>query len=128
MTGFGLAEVKPYFWLIDQGAVGTNMHVAFTVDSRADVDTFYRAALQVGATSRESPGSTPNIMPTTTARSSTIRTASISRRSVTGPGDRDRSQSGPAVNLLQPPTPGRPPWSSHADGTARRRVRGYGRC
>ena len=59
MTGFGLAEVKPYFWLIDQGAVGTNMHVAFTVDSRADVDTFYRAALQVGATSRESPGVHP---------------------------------------------------------------------
>lgn len=40
MTGFGLAEVKPYFWLIDQGTVGSNMHLAFTVDSRADVDTF----------------------------------------------------------------------------------------
>ena len=37
MTGFGRAEVKPYFWLIDQGTVGTNMHLAFTVDTRDDV-------------------------------------------------------------------------------------------
>ncbi|MFG1927751.1 VOC family protein [Cryptosporangium sp. NPDC048952] len=49
MTGFGLADVKPYFWLIDGGTVGTNMHVAFTVDSRADVTTFYEAALAAGA-------------------------------------------------------------------------------
>ena len=55
MTGFGLAGVKPYFWLIDQGTVGTNMHVAFTVDTREAVDTFYAAALDAGATSREAP-------------------------------------------------------------------------
>lgn len=42
MTGFGLVGVKPYFWLIDHGTVGTNMHLAFTVDSRAEVDTFCR--------------------------------------------------------------------------------------
>lgn len=59
MTGFGLADVKPYFWLIDDGSVGTNMHVAFTVDTRADVDTFYRAALVAGATSRNAPGVWP---------------------------------------------------------------------
>jgi catechol 2,3-dioxygenase-like lactoylglutathione lyase family enzyme len=50
MTGFGRAEVKPYFWLIDQGTVGTNMHLAFTVDTREDVIVFYRAALDAGAT------------------------------------------------------------------------------
>jgi catechol 2,3-dioxygenase-like lactoylglutathione lyase family enzyme len=50
MTGFGLADVKPYFWLIDGGTVGTNMHLAFTVDTRDDVSTFYRAALEAGAT------------------------------------------------------------------------------
>jgi catechol 2,3-dioxygenase-like lactoylglutathione lyase family enzyme len=55
MTGFGLAEVKPYYWLIDQGTVGTNMHVAFTVDTREAVDRFYAAALEAGATSREAP-------------------------------------------------------------------------
>ena len=55
MTGFGRADVKPYFWLIDQGTVGTNMHVAFTVDTRTAVDTFYMAALVAGATPREAP-------------------------------------------------------------------------
>lgn len=55
MTGFGLAGVKPYFWLIDSGTVGTDMHVAFTVDTRAAVDTFYAAALAAGAIPREAP-------------------------------------------------------------------------
>lgn len=55
MTGFGLADVKPYFWLIDRGTVGTNMHLAFTVDTREAVDTFYAAALDAGATPREAP-------------------------------------------------------------------------
>ncbi|GAA0238723.1 VOC family protein [Cryptosporangium japonicum] len=49
MTGFGLADVKPYFWLIDGGTVGTNMHLAFTVDTRDDVVTFHEAALAAGA-------------------------------------------------------------------------------
>ena len=59
MTGFGLADVKPYFWLIDGGTVGTNMHVAFTVDSRDEVETFYRAALGAGATSLLEPAVHP---------------------------------------------------------------------
>lgn len=46
MTGFGRADVKPYFWLIDDGTVGTNMHVAFTVDTRDEVANFYQAALE----------------------------------------------------------------------------------
>ena len=59
MTGFGLADVKPWFWLIDEGTVGTNMHVAFTVDTRAAVDTFHAAALAAGGTSRDEPGVFP---------------------------------------------------------------------
>ena len=55
MTGFGLADVKPYFWLVDEGTVGTNMHLAFTVDDRESVDVFYAAALAAGATAREAP-------------------------------------------------------------------------
>lgn len=55
MTGFGLVDVKPYFWLIDHGSVGTNMHLAFTVDSRDAVDTFYAAAIAAGATPRDAP-------------------------------------------------------------------------
>ncbi|MET0425114.1 MAG: VOC family protein [Actinoplanes sp.] len=59
MTGFGLAGVKPYFWLIDGGTVGTNMHVAFTVDTRADVSTFFAAALAAGATVLQEPAVHP---------------------------------------------------------------------
>ncbi|MGW4948248.1 VOC family protein [Actinoplanes sp. NPDC004185] len=59
MTGFGLADVKPYFWLIDGGTVGTNMHLAFTVDTREDVTTFYRAALAAGASSLLAPDVRP---------------------------------------------------------------------
>ena len=59
MTGFGRAEVKPYFWLIDRGTVGTDMHLAFTVDTREAVRVFYEAALTAGATSREAPAVHP---------------------------------------------------------------------
>lgn len=55
MTGFGWPETKPFFWLIDQGTVGTNMHLAFTVDSRDEVRTFYSAALAAGAEDRDAP-------------------------------------------------------------------------
>ncbi|SDN41156.1 Catechol 2,3-dioxygenase [Geodermatophilus sp. DSM 45219] len=55
MTGFGLARVKPYFWLVDRGTVGTNTHLAFTVDTREEVHVFYDAALAAGATVREAP-------------------------------------------------------------------------
>lgn len=59
MTGFGWAGVKPYFWLIDGGTVGTNMHVAFTVDTRDEVAVFYRTALEAGATSLLAPALHP---------------------------------------------------------------------
>ncbi|MEU4689429.1 VOC family protein [Actinoplanes sp. NPDC023714] len=59
MTGFGLAGVKPYFWLIDGGVVGSNMHLAFTVDSRDAVAVFHRAALAAGATSLLEPAVHP---------------------------------------------------------------------
>lgn len=55
MTGFGLAGVKPYFWLVDGGTVGTNMHLAFTVDTQEEVETFYAAALAAGATPLHPP-------------------------------------------------------------------------
>jgi catechol 2,3-dioxygenase-like lactoylglutathione lyase family enzyme len=63
MTGFGLAEVKPYFWLIDRGSVGTNMHVAFTVDTRDQVDVFFRTALGAGATPLQAPAVHPEYHP-----------------------------------------------------------------
>lgn len=59
MTGFGLKDAKPYFWLIDRGTVGSNMHLAFTVDTREAADTFYQAALAAGATSLRPPAIHP---------------------------------------------------------------------
>ena len=59
MTGFGLARVKPYFWLVDRGTVGTNTHLAFTVDTREEVHVFHDAALAAGATVREAPAVRP---------------------------------------------------------------------
>ncbi|MDQ0367590.1 hypothetical protein [Catenuloplanes indicus] len=85
MTGFGLAEVKPYFWLIDGGTVGTNMHLAFTVDTRDDVVTFHRAAPRWRPAPRHcwTRPSIPSTTTTTTAPSCSTRTASTSRRSAT---------------------------------------------
>ncbi len=63
MTGFGRADVKPYFWLIDHGTVGTNMHVAFTVDTREEVGVLYAAALAAGAVSLQVPAVHPEYHP-----------------------------------------------------------------
>ncbi len=49
MTGFGLADVKPYFWLIDGASSALACSWRSPVDTRDDVATFYRAALDVGA-------------------------------------------------------------------------------
>ncbi|MBM7774262.1 catechol 2,3-dioxygenase-like lactoylglutathione lyase family enzyme [Actinokineospora baliensis] len=59
MTGFGWPDRKPYFWLVDNGTVGTGMHLAFTVDTRDDVEVFYRAALTAGATPVHEPAVHP---------------------------------------------------------------------
>lgn len=56
MTGFGWADVKPFLWLVDGGTVGTNMHLALTVDTREQVRTFHAAALAAGATELHAPG------------------------------------------------------------------------
>jgi hypothetical protein len=53
MTGYGRPDRKPYFWLVDEGTVGTNMDLAFTVDTRVDVRTFHAAALAAGARERD---------------------------------------------------------------------------
>ncbi|SDW69446.1 Catechol 2,3-dioxygenase [Amycolatopsis xylanica] len=55
MVGFGWPERKPYFWLLERGSVGTGMHLAFTVDDRAAVEAFYRAALAAGAVPEHAP-------------------------------------------------------------------------
>lgn len=59
MTGFGLARVEPYSWLVDRGTVGTDTHLAFTVDTHEEVHVCCDAALATGATVREAPAVRP---------------------------------------------------------------------
>lgn len=49
MTGYGWPDTKPFFWLIDNGTVGTNMHLAFTVGTRDLVHAFYDTAASLDA-------------------------------------------------------------------------------
>lgn len=53
-TGFGTAG-KPFFW-ISEGQVDRPVHLAFTADTRAQVDAFYSAALEAGAKDNGAPG------------------------------------------------------------------------
>jgi len=62
--GVGLGKNgKPALWL---GLGATNpspIHIAFTADSRADVDAFYKAALAAGGKDNGAPGLRPNYHP-----------------------------------------------------------------
>ena len=60
--GFG-SDGKPYFWVGDNERVGEGTHVAFSVDTRAKVDAFYRAALAAGGTDNGAPGIRPHYHP-----------------------------------------------------------------
>ncbi len=60
--GFG-SDGKPYFWIGDHERVGQGTHVAFAVDSRAEVDAFHAAALAAGGTDHGAPGLRPHYHP-----------------------------------------------------------------
>ena len=59
VAGFGPSG-KAEFWIsaatAGQGSNKPPVHVAFRVDTRADVDTFYAAALAAGGTDNGAPG------------------------------------------------------------------------
>ncbi len=57
-AGFG-ANGKPFFW-IGEGAVAAPVHIAFTAQTRAEVDAFYEAALAAGANDNGAPGLRPH--------------------------------------------------------------------
>ena len=57
-VGFG-ADGKPFFWMGDGAKPSGPIHVAFTAQSRADVDIFYRAAIEAGAKDNGAPGLRP---------------------------------------------------------------------
>lgn len=62
MVGYG-RDPKPFLWLVNGDTTDPNLHLAFTVDTRADVDAFYAAALPAGATSRNEPTVHPEYHP-----------------------------------------------------------------
>jgi catechol 2,3-dioxygenase-like lactoylglutathione lyase family enzyme len=58
-AGFGAAN-KPFFWIGDHGSACTGVHIAFTAKTRAQVDSFYRAALNAGGKDNGAPGVRPH--------------------------------------------------------------------
>ncbi len=61
-AGFGVAP-KPDFWVGAGQANVPHVHVAFRVDSRAEVDAFYKAALAAGGRDNGPPGLRPHYHP-----------------------------------------------------------------
>jgi catechol 2,3-dioxygenase-like lactoylglutathione lyase family enzyme len=55
MLGFG-SHPKPFFWVVGEGRVGENTHVAFTVEDRAAVHAFHAAAVAAGGRDNGAPG------------------------------------------------------------------------
>jgi catechol 2,3-dioxygenase-like lactoylglutathione lyase family enzyme len=61
-AGFGKDD-KAFFWIGGGVKPKGGTHVAFTAPTRADVDTFYRAALAAGGRDNGSPGLRPHYHP-----------------------------------------------------------------
>ena len=61
--GFG-RDGKPFFWVGDKERVGEGTHVAFAVDTRAEVDAFHTAALAAGGRDNGAPGVRTRYSPT----------------------------------------------------------------
>lgn len=55
----GYGRSKPDFWLHEGGEPGPGRHYAFRVDSRAEVDAFYEAAIAAGGRDNGAPGPRP---------------------------------------------------------------------
>ena len=55
--GIGMgAAGHPFFWFSSGGARGTGMHLAFSAETRAQVDAFYEAAIAQGGRDNGRPG------------------------------------------------------------------------
>ena len=58
-AGFG-KDNKAFFWIGTGNKPRGGAHVAFTAQTRADVDAFYRAALTAGGRDNGAPGPRPH--------------------------------------------------------------------
>ncbi|KAA3519996.1 VOC family protein [Agrobacterium vitis] len=62
MGGYG--RDRPVYWLHEGApAVGYHQHIAFTANSRAEVDAFYQAAIAAGGKDNGPPGLRPHYHP-----------------------------------------------------------------
>jgi catechol 2,3-dioxygenase-like lactoylglutathione lyase family enzyme len=61
-AGFGKGN-KAFFWIGGGAKPKGGTHVAFTAPTRADVDSFYRAALAAGGRDNGAPGLRPHYHP-----------------------------------------------------------------
>lgn len=63
-AGAGLGRNgKPSMWLHPTSTTPAPLHLAFTADSRAQVDAFYKAALAAGGRDNGGPGLRPHYHP-----------------------------------------------------------------
>jgi catechol 2,3-dioxygenase-like lactoylglutathione lyase family enzyme len=58
-AGFG-DDRKPFFWIGTGSKPKGGVHVAFTANTRAEVDAFYKAALAAGGKDNGAPGPRPH--------------------------------------------------------------------
>jgi catechol 2,3-dioxygenase-like lactoylglutathione lyase family enzyme len=58
VCGFG--DDRPWFWIAGQDGLSGKFHVAFTAQTRAQVDAFHAAALAAGGTDNGPPGPRPH--------------------------------------------------------------------
>ena len=59
----GYGRERPQFWISEDGTQSPSVHVAFTADTRAQVDAFHAAALAAGGTDNGAPGLRPHYHP-----------------------------------------------------------------
>ncbi|KGF66809.1 glyoxalase [Hoeflea sp. BAL378] len=59
----GYGRDQPVFWIAQGAAQTPPVHVAFSARSRAEVDTFYAAAMAAGGTDNGAPGLRPHYHP-----------------------------------------------------------------
>ena len=59
----GYGGDRPSFWIVGEDPVSGKLHVALSVVSRAEVDTFHAAALAAGGRNNGAPGLRPHYDP-----------------------------------------------------------------
>lgn len=59
-AGYGFGKQRPQFWIGTGPHTASGMHIAFTAESRAEVDAFYKAAIAAGGKDNGAPGLRPH--------------------------------------------------------------------